>query len=190
MNNTVYYDPTFSDDERRQRLFDGQLMVYSPRASTLAFIEFARTMIEDAFAPHDPELAQYQMPVEQYAKILGELKPGFIHHPESKRHLQNVLHDLGCDLAKTYFDVPKMRSSTSDNYLTTGIAYAWTLTGTPGILRRSVRSIGGSRSMIFDQTMRWRSIRSTGIALSRIVRRGTTTICGISRTAEHMSHNF
>jgi hypothetical protein len=22
------------------------------------------------------------MPVEQYAKILGELKPGFIHHPE------------------------------------------------------------------------------------------------------------
>lgn len=125
MNNTVYYDPTFSDDERRQRLFEGQLMVYSPRSSTLAFIEFARTMIKDAFAPHDPELAQYQMPVEQYAKILGELKPGFIHHTESKRHLQNVLRDLGCDLAKTYFDVPKMRSSTSDNFLTTGIAYAW-----------------------------------------------------------------
>lgn len=125
MNNTVYYDPIFSDDERRQRLFDGQLMVYSPRSSTLAFIEFARTMIKNAFAPHDPELAQYQMPVEQYAKTLGELKPGFIHHPESKRHLQNVLRDLGCDLAKTYFDVPKMRSSTSDNYLTTGIAYAW-----------------------------------------------------------------
>ena len=125
MNNTVYYDPTFSDDERRQRLFEGQLMVYSPRSSTLAFIEFARTMIKDAFAPYDPELAQYQMPVEQYAKILGELKPGFIHHTESKRHLQNVLRDLGCDLAKTYFDVPKMRSSTSDNYLTTGIAYAW-----------------------------------------------------------------
>ena len=32
---------------------------------------------------------------------------------------------MGCDLEKTYFDVPKMRSSTSDNYLTTGIAYAW-----------------------------------------------------------------
>ena len=27
MNNTVYYDPTFSDDERRQRLFEGQLLV-------------------------------------------------------------------------------------------------------------------------------------------------------------------
>jgi phytanoyl-CoA dioxygenase PhyH len=125
MNNTIFYDPTFSDDERRQRLFDGALMVFSPRPSTLAFIEYARKMIEDAFVPYNSELAQYQMPVEQYAKILGELKPGFIHHPESKRHLQNVLRDLGCDLAKTYFDVPKMRSSTSDNYLTTGIAYAW-----------------------------------------------------------------
>lgn len=125
MNNTIFYDPTFPDDERRQRLFDGALMVFSPRPSTLAFIEFARKMIKDAFAPYDSELAQYQMPVEQYAKILGELKPGFIHHPESKRHLQNVLRDFGCDLAKTYFDVPKMRSSTSDNYLTTGIAYAW-----------------------------------------------------------------
>jgi ectoine hydroxylase-related dioxygenase (phytanoyl-CoA dioxygenase family) len=35
------------------------------------------------------------------------------------------LEDLGCDLERTYFDVPRMRSSTSDNYLTTGIAFAW-----------------------------------------------------------------
>ena len=36
MNNTVYIDPSFSDDERRQRVYDGQLFVYSPRKSTLA----------------------------------------------------------------------------------------------------------------------------------------------------------
>ncbi len=123
--NTVYYDDPCTDDVRRQRLFEGQLFVYSPRASTLAFVEFARTMIREAFAPHDPETAQYQMPVEQYAAILGKLKPSFIHHQESKRHLQTILTEMGCDPAKTYFDVPKMRSSTSDRYLTTGIAYAW-----------------------------------------------------------------
>ena len=65
------------------------------------------------------------MDVERYAALLGKMKPAFIHHPESKRHLQNILADLGCDLEKTYFDVPRMRSSTSDNYLTTGIAFAW-----------------------------------------------------------------
>lgn len=99
--------------------------MYSPRRSTLAFIEHARQLIAEAFAPLSPEKAQYHMPVEQYAKILGELKPGLIHHPESKAHLKAMLKDFGCDMDKTYFDVPKMRSSTSDKYLTTGIAYAW-----------------------------------------------------------------
>ena len=32
---------------------------------------------------------------------------------------------MGCDSEQTYFDVPRLRSSTSDGYLTTGIAYAW-----------------------------------------------------------------
>jgi ectoine hydroxylase-related dioxygenase (phytanoyl-CoA dioxygenase family) len=63
--------------------------------------------------------------VEEYARILGELKPRFIHHPECKRLLPKMLELLGCDQEKTYFDVPRMRTSTSDNYLTTGIAYAF-----------------------------------------------------------------
>ena len=125
MNNTIYYDAAVSDDVRRQMLFDGQLFVYSPRPSSLGFIAHARDMIAEAFCPLDPELAQFKMPVEQYAEVLGKLKPAFIHHPESKRHLANILKDLGCDPEKTYSDVPRMRSSTSDNYLTTGIAYAW-----------------------------------------------------------------
>src|SRR6476619_1347348 len=125
MNNTVYYDSLLSDDKRRQEIFEGQLFAFSPRPSTLAFIQHARKLIEDAFAPLDPETAQYHMPVEQYAEVLGRLKPAFIHHPDSKQHIQAILADMGADLSKTYFYVPKMRSSTSDNYLTTGIAYAW-----------------------------------------------------------------
>jgi len=124
-NNCIFIDPKITDDERRQGLYDGQLYVYSPRPSTLAFVEFARGLIREAFGDLDPETAQYQMPVEEYAALLGKLKPAFIHHPESKRHQRAILADLGCDLAKTYFDVPRLRSSTSDSYLTTGIAYAW-----------------------------------------------------------------
>jgi hypothetical protein len=123
--NTVYFDSPLGDDDRRRALHDGQIFVYSPRKSTLDFIEFARELIREAFAPLDPETAQLEMPVERYAEILAKMKPGFIHHPESKRHVTDILGDLGADLDKTYFDVPKMRSSTSDQYLTTGIAYAW-----------------------------------------------------------------
>jgi hypothetical protein len=53
------------------------------------------------------------------------LKPRFIHHPESKKLLQGMLRELGCDMEQTYFDVPRMRTSTSNDYLTTGIAYAF-----------------------------------------------------------------
>lgn len=125
MSNTIFYDASVSDDERRRLLFEGQLFVYTPRKSTLNFVDFAKSLIEKAFAPLDPEMAQFELSVEKYAQILSKLKPEFIHHPESKRLIREIFIDMDCDLEKTYFDVPKMRSSTSDNYLTTGIAYAW-----------------------------------------------------------------
>ena len=125
MSDSIYLDSRVADDVRREMLFQGDLFVYSPRPSTLDFVAFARRLVEDAFQPLDSEVAQYHMSVEQYAEILGKLKPQFIHEPESKWHLQAILRDFGCDLGQTYFDVPRMRSSTSDNFLTTGIAYAW-----------------------------------------------------------------
>jgi len=125
MTNSVYFDSTMSDEERRAAVYDGQLFVFSAMPSVRRFVDFARQMIEAAFAPLDPETAQHEMSVERFAETLGVLKPRFIHHPESKEHLRNILQDLGCDLTQTYFDVPRLRSSTSDSYLTTGIAYAW-----------------------------------------------------------------
>lgn len=122
---TVHYDATMSDDERRERLYAGDLFVYSPRRSVLDFAGFARALVEQAFAGRDPERAQHEMPVEDYAALLGSLKPQFIHHPRSKEHLQRILAEFGCDPQRSYFDVPRLRSSTSHDYLTTGIAYAW-----------------------------------------------------------------
>jgi len=122
---TVYYDPPFDDEARRNHLYEGDLIVLSPTKSTLAFCQFAKELVKEAFAPLDPETAQYHLPVEKYAEILGKLKPTFIHHPETKNYMRNVLKGWGCDLEKTYYEVPKLRSSTSDGYLTTGIAYAW-----------------------------------------------------------------
>jgi hypothetical protein len=125
MNNTIYIDNSMPDEMRRQRLYDGQLFIYSSRKSIQDFASFARQMIEDAFYPFDPQTAQHEMPVEQFAQILGELKPDFIHHEESKKHLQAILKDFDCNLKETHFDVPRLRSSTSNDYLTSGIAYAW-----------------------------------------------------------------
>jgi hypothetical protein len=123
--NAVYVDKAMSDDARRKALYDGDLLLYLPTPSVRELVEFTRDMVRQAFNGADPEKVQYTMPVEQYAAILAELKPKFIHHPESKRLIQGILRECGCDMEKTYFDVPRLRTSTSDNYLTTGIAYAF-----------------------------------------------------------------
>jgi len=123
--NTVYFDSPISDEMRRERLYQGQLFVFSPRPSSVALCQFADELIREAFGKLSPEKAQYSLPVEEYAAILSRLKPKFIHHPRSKECIQGILNELGCDLSKTYFDVPRMRTSTSHGYLTTGIAYAW-----------------------------------------------------------------
>ena len=125
MSTTVCIDAALDDDERRRCLYEGRIFVHAQSAAVRAFAGFARELIERAFAPLDPQHAQFEMPVESFAELLGRLKPEFIHHPESKRHVRAVLEELGCDPERTYFDVPRLRSSTSHNYLTSGIAYAW-----------------------------------------------------------------
>lgn len=123
--NTIYFDNQSSDDFRREQVYRGQLFVYSQTPGSLKLVEFARELIGEAFGSLDPLSAQHHMPVEKYAGVLAELKPKFIHHPNSKKYIREILQDLDCDLERTYFDVPRMRTATSDDYLTTGIAYAF-----------------------------------------------------------------
>ena len=132
--NSIIIDAPISEEKKRELLYRGQLLVYSPTASSLALVDFARKMVEAAFHPLDPETAQFHLPVEKYAAILAELKPKFIHAPESKKCIQGMLGDLGFSLEKTYFDVPRMRSSTSDDFLT---------------VRHRLRVSSASRHMVF-----------------------------------------
>jgi hypothetical protein len=122
---TVYSNSAVDDDVRRGLLYGGDLFVYSATPSSLALVRLARDLIEEAFGGRDPETAQFDMAVEDYAALLAELKPRFIHHPECKKLLPAIIEELGCDLQRTYFDVPRMRTATSDAYLTSGIAYAF-----------------------------------------------------------------
>ncbi len=121
----VRFDPELSKEQSREALFAGDLLVHSPGRAARALCAFARAMLEEAFHPLDPETAQHHLPVGDYARIASELKPAFIHHPESKRLVCDLLREQGFDAEATHFDVPRLRSSTSHGYLTTGIAYAF-----------------------------------------------------------------
>ena len=91
----IFFNADVNDDVRRARLYDGELFVYAASSSTNALCHLARELSEEAFAPHDPRDAQHDLPVEQYIEILKQLKPHFIHHPESKRLIQAILAGVG-----------------------------------------------------------------------------------------------
>ena len=122
---SVQFDQHIDDNARRHSLYSGDIFVYGPVPATQNLCAFAREMVEKAFAPHDPRLVHRTLSVEQCVAILAELKPRFIHHPRCKEMLAEILSVFGCDREKTYFDVPRLRSAMPNDYLTSGIAYAF-----------------------------------------------------------------
>jgi hypothetical protein len=120
---TIYVDSVLTDEQRRHRLYGGDLFAFSAKASSSKLCELARHMSEEAFAPYEPTVAQESMPPERYVEILSELKPSFIHHPRAKECIAQLLSELGCDVEKTYFDVPRLRTMAHGEYLNAGLAY-------------------------------------------------------------------
>jgi hypothetical protein len=120
----VVFDPPRSDEVWRSKIYNGEIIVLSPTHEMLALVEHTRQMVEDAFAPLDPQRAHESLPVEKCVEILTKLKPSYIHHPRTKALIQSVLNAFGCPADKTYQDVPRLRCAFPSHYLTTGIAYA------------------------------------------------------------------
>ncbi len=120
---TIYIDPAISEEQRRHRLYAGDLFAFSAGDSATKLAELARELSEAAFAPYDPTVAQEHMPPEQYVGILAELKPKFIHHPRAKELIAGMLSELGADIDRTYFDVPRLRTMAHGEYLNAGLAY-------------------------------------------------------------------
>jgi hypothetical protein len=121
----LFCDSKMDDAKRREELYGGSIFVYSPSPSALKLCEFAKDMVEEAFRPHDPRKIQDKISVERCVEILAELKPKFIHHARSKELIKGMLAERGCDLEKTYFDVPRLRTAFPSDYLSSGIAYAF-----------------------------------------------------------------
>ena len=121
----IFIDSRMDDAARRRELYRGSIFICAPSPSAMKLCDLARTLIEDAFPALDPLHLDQSLPVEKCVETLSVMKPKFIHHPESKKHIQSMLVELGCDLEKTYFDVPRLRTAFPGDYLKSGIAYAF-----------------------------------------------------------------
>ena len=120
---SIYIDSDLQEDVRRQRIFEGELFVFSSRSSIAALCEFAQELIEEAFGSRNAQEAHLNMEAEEYVRILARLKPKFVHHSRAKELLRGIFEDLGCDTGKTYFDVPRLKSVTPVGQQASGLTY-------------------------------------------------------------------
>ena len=121
----IFIDANMSDNARRTELYRGSIFCQSPSPSALKLCQLAGELIQEAFGAIDPLRVHEKMPAEECARILAVLKPKFIHHPKSKELVVGMLTEAGCDLEKTYFDVPRLRTAFPGDYLKSGVAYAF-----------------------------------------------------------------
>ena len=121
----VQLNPEIHDSERRAALFRGEFLLYSCTPMTGALVNHAKKFIRDAFSNTSPQKAQYDMSVEQFIAKAAKLKTKFTNALETKEIIRDVLAEYGCDLGKTFFDVPRLRVVTSDGFLTAGVGYAY-----------------------------------------------------------------
>ena len=121
----IHIDAVLSDRKRREELYRGGIFIYSPCDATRKLCDLAREMIVGAFAPNDPQTIDKHLGMEACSQVLAKLKPAFIHHPECKKILPEIITNLGGDPDQIYFDVPRLRSAYPVDYLTSGIAYAF-----------------------------------------------------------------
>jgi hypothetical protein len=121
----IILNSRFGDAERRKTLFEGQYLVNSASAATVALVAHAEAMIGAAFAPLDPQTAQDSLDVADFVAIVGPLKSAFTNHLRTKELVRDILVEYGADLERTYFDVPRLRVVPHGGYLSAGVSYAY-----------------------------------------------------------------
>lgn len=118
--NTVFFDSTVNDDVRRWNLYNGDIFVFSPCEASIALCKFCPRHGSGGIRHIEPRKKRstgYRL------KSMRLSLPSLNRHSSTTR-VQKLLGEMKCDLKKAHFDVPRMRTSPSGDYLTTGIAYA------------------------------------------------------------------
>ncbi len=122
---TVMVDPGLRDDELRQAIYDGNLVVLTRLPAVSDLVDYTREQLTELFTPYEPEHAHEHIEPAEMARLLGSWKPRWIHSDTSKRLVCDIITQAGLPAEFTHYDVPKPRTSFPVGHLTTGVAFAF-----------------------------------------------------------------
>jgi len=122
---TVYIDRAIDEPIRREGIYSGDIHMRTGVAESTAIVEWARSLITEAFGDFDPQRAQFELDLEEFVRRVGPLKSRFTNDDHTKELVQDLVIAMGSDPETTYFDLPRLRVVPSDAYLTSGVSYAY-----------------------------------------------------------------
>ena len=91
----ISINPGCGDDERRLRVYQGELTILPPSPSSLALVKHARDQIEAAFSPRHPQHAHEKLAVTETVEILA---PQASIHPSSTNKESPAAPACGCGM--------------------------------------------------------------------------------------------
>lgn len=93
MTNLVVNHP-MSDGERRDAVFDGNLLVQASDDTTRALAAHAKSLITQAFGDLDPERGHFSLAVEDFVARIGPLKTRFTNDSHTKELVRTMFDEL------------------------------------------------------------------------------------------------
>ncbi|MEV4334308.1 hypothetical protein AB0K02_27910 [Streptomyces sp. NPDC049597] len=121
----VVVDPPDPAAALRRRLFQGDIVVLTGLPGVRALAEHTREQLTDLFAPHDPQRAHEHYSPSELAGMLGRWKPRFIHSRRAGELVREIIVQAGFPAGRSFYDVPKPRTSFPQGHLTTGVAFSF-----------------------------------------------------------------
>jgi hypothetical protein len=120
---TLYLNRDVDEPTRRESIYRGDFHLISGNPGALELVDWARTLIGDAFDGVDPERAQFELQLDDFVGRVSGLKTAFTNHERTKELVAAFIVGLGHDPEDTFFDLPRLRVIPSADYLTTGVSY-------------------------------------------------------------------
>ena len=122
---TVYVDRALDEPTRRTSIYAGDIHLQTGVPQSMALVDWARSLITEAFGDHDPERAQFKLELDEFVARVGPLKSRFTNDDHTKELVRDLVIAMGSDPDVTYFDLPRLRVVPCDAYLTSGVSYAY-----------------------------------------------------------------
>lgn len=123
----VHVVPRMDDEQRRERIFAGDFIVFRQLDAMMALCRWTQALVREAFVGADPLRAHAEMDTADYLAVVGGVQRRYTRSAEGRQLFREALAEAGLDSRSSYWDWRLLRiQPRADQHAdrsTTGLGY-------------------------------------------------------------------